>query len=153
MQYYYEYNSPIGELYIAQENDAITQVSVELPTDSERKLTELIKRTIEELKEYFDAKRRDFDIPINPHGTEFQKKAWDNMRQIPYGHTASYSQIGGGSRYSRAAGGAANKNKVLIIIPCHRVVGKNGSLTGFALGLDIKEFLLDLEKKNSASQI
>ncbi|MGN0004937.1 MAG: methylated-DNA--[protein]-cysteine S-methyltransferase [Candidatus Gastranaerophilaceae bacterium] len=110
--------------------------------------TELIKRTFVEIEEYFDGKRRNFDIPTNPKGTEFQKRVWEELKKIPYGKTESYGKIAkkiGNPKAQRAVGMANNKNPVPIIIPCHRVIGKNGSLTGYAYGLDVKKYLLNIE--------
>lgn len=103
-----------------------------------------------ELMDYFTGKRKEFEINLDLQGTEFQKKVWDEMAKIPYGETMSYGELAqkiGNPKGSRAIGMACNRNKIPIIIPCHRVVGKNGKLTGFAGGLEIKEFLLKIEKE------
>ena len=102
-----------------------------------------------ELEQYFAGKLRVFDLPVSPEGTAFQKKVWEALRAIPFGETRSYGEIAeavGGKRFSRAVGAANRKNPILILIPCHRVIGADGSLTGFAAGLDFKEVLLNLEK-------
>lgn len=101
-----------------------------------------------QLDEYFLGKRHKFDIKINPVGTEFQRKVWTKLTEISYGETKSYKQIAeliGNQNAQRAIGNACNKNPILIIIPCHRVLSMNGNLTGFACGIDIKEKLLDFE--------
>lgn len=101
-----------------------------------------------QLIEYFKGKRTEFTIDLEIEGTEFQKKVWEEMSKIPFGQTMSYGELAekaGNPKGARAIGMACNKNKIPIIIPCHRVVGKNGKLTGFAGGLDIKEFLLKIE--------
>lgn len=111
--------------------------------------TKLINNASNQLNEYLNGKRATFDLPLNPEGTEFQKKVWTALREIPYGETRSYKQIAeavGNSKASRAVGMANNKNPIMIFIPCHRVIGANGSLVGYAGGLDIKEKLLALEK-------
>lgn len=101
--------------------------------------------------EYFNGQRKSFDLPLNPKGTEFQKKVWNALLNIPYGSTCSYKDIAvniGNEKACRAVGGANNKNPIFIIIPCHRVIGKNGSLVGYGGGLDIKLKLLELEQNN-----
>ncbi len=100
--------------------------------------------------EYLDGKRKTFSVPLNPVGTKFQKKVWARLGNIPYGSIVSYGDIAkklGNSKASRAVGAANGKNPIPLIIPCHRVVGANGSLTGFAHGLNIKEKLIALEKE------
>ena len=104
-----------------------------------------------QLTEYFKGKRKIFDIPLEISGTKFQKKAWKELKKIPYGKTISYQEQAiniKNPKAVRAIGGANKKNKIGIIIPCHRVIGKNGSLTGYGGKLWRKKFLLDLEYKN-----
>ena len=98
---------------------------------------------------YFSKKRKSFDIPIKLEGTEFQKRVWDALIQIPYGKTCTYKDIAekiGNPKACRAVGGANNKNPIMIIVPCHRVIGKNGDLVGYAGGIEVKQKLLDLEQ-------
>jgi len=112
--------------------------------------TDLLKRAGQQLKEYFEGTRLNFDLPLKMEGTEFQIKVWNALLQIPFGQTRSYKQIAeavGNPLGSRAIGNANNKNKISIIVPCHRVIGANGKLVGYEGGLDIKEKLLNLEKK------
>jgi methylated-DNA-[protein]-cysteine S-methyltransferase len=109
---------------------------------------ELGQEAKKQLEEYFAGKRKDFDLPLQPVGTDFQQAVWMALRQIPYGHTASYADIAqavGSPKAARATGQANNRNPIAIIVPCHRVIGRNGKLTGYAGGLDKKEFLLALE--------
>lgn len=109
----------------------------------------LLQQAIQELHEYFVGMRCTFTIPIELNGTEFQKKVWMELQSIPYGQTATYGEIAkriGYPKASRAVGGACNKNKIVIVIPCHRVVGTNGKLVGFALGMDVKRQLLAIEQ-------
>lgn len=142
------YQTKIGRIKIAQEGDAIVEINV---TDSEEKSereTPLIKKTIKELKEYLEGKRKIFDIPIDTQGTEFQEKVWNALLEIPYGETKSYEDIAkmvGCPKGARAVGMANHNNKIIIIIPCHRVIGKNGKLVGYAGGLPVKEKLLQIE--------
>lgn len=110
----------------------------------------IILKTELQLGEYFSGDRQIFDLPIKLSGTDFQKKVWNALRKIPYGKTSSYGQLAaniGSPKASRAAGAANGKNPISVIVPCHRVIGKNGALTGFAGGLNTKLFLLDLERK------
>lgn len=111
----------------------------------------LLQEAEEQLNEYFAGVRREFDLPLAPQGTPFQQAVWAELQKIPYGETRTYGQLAaalGKPRASRAVGGACHCNPVAILIPCHRVVGANGSLTGYAGGLDIKEYLLELEKQD-----
>lgn len=110
----------------------------------------ILKLAIAQLKEYFNGKRHDFSIPLAASGTEFQNKVWLALMTIPYGETWCYKDLAiavGNPKASQAVGGANSKNPISIIVPCHRVIGKNGSLTGYAGGVDIKQALLDLEGK------
>lgn len=102
-----------------------------------------------QIDEFFSGKRKEFDIPLFPNGTEFQKKVWDAMLKIPYGKTVSYSDIAksiGNPKAVRAVANAIGANKIAIIIPCHRVIGTDGTLTGYGGGLDRKKYLLNIEK-------
>lgn len=115
----------------------------------EQEAPEVLRRAAAELREYFDRKRHRFTVPLAPRGSEFQKKVWDALQTIPYGETRTYKdiaiQIGHNLSY-RAVGMANNRNPIAILIPCHRVIGYDGKLTGYAAGIGIKERLLDLEK-------
>lgn len=132
---------------IIEENNYIVGITLDNKISGTYNKTPLITKTIEELGEYFRGTRKTFDIPINPHGTSFQKKVWMAMEQIPYGKTLSYGELAvsiNNPRSCRAIGGACHKNPILIIIPCHRVVAKNG-LGGFGCGIDMKKDLLKKE--------
>ena len=101
-----------------------------------------------ELTEYFAGKRREFTVPVSMKGTDFQMQVWQKLREIPYGETYSYGQLAeaiGNPRAARAVGMANNRNPVMIIVPCHRVIGKDGRLVGFGGGLEAKKYLLELE--------
>jgi methylated-DNA-[protein]-cysteine S-methyltransferase len=109
----------------------------------------VVATTVAQLTEYFDGERQEFDLPLDPIGTEFQQAAWSALRTIPYGTTVSYGEQAarmGDRRKARAVGAANGRNPISIVVPCHRVVGSNGSLTGFAGGLDTKAWLLDHER-------
>ena len=113
------------------------------------KETPLIRECFNQLKEYFQGTRREFTIPIEAEGSEFQKKVWKALLDIPYGQTRTYKEIAiaiGNEKACRAVGMANNRNPISIIIPCHRVIGANGKLVGYGGGLDIKEKLLNIEK-------
>ncbi len=113
--------------------------------------TALEQEARRQLEEYFVGRRQTFDLPLRPKGTEFQRCVWKELLQIPYGQTATYGQIAkkiGNPNAARAVGQACNANPIPIFIPCHRVVGSNSRLTGFALGLDVKSELLELEREN-----
>lgn len=146
------YNTKIGKLKIEYENDVLTGIAY---TENEKEQgirSELSDKTVLQLEEYFDGRRKEFDIPIKLRGTEFQKKVWNELLKIPYGKTVSYKDISikiGNPKACRAVGMANHNNPILIIVPCHRVINKNKKLGGYALGLDLKRRLLELEKENS----
>ena len=109
----------------------------------------ILQQAAEELDEYFEGTRRSFDVPLDPVGTAFQQQAWAALRTIPYGETVTYGEQAerlGDRRKARAVGAANGRNPISIIVPCHRVVGSNGALTGFGGGLDVKAWLLDHER-------
>ena len=142
------YNSPIGILEIELKNDTIQRLRV---VESRSKISErtgYFAEVVKQLDEYFAGKRTKFELNICPKGTEFQKKVWAELLKIPYGKTKSYQEIAeaiGKTNAQRAVGSACNKNPILLIIPCHRVVSKTGKLTGFTCGIDRKEHLMKLE--------
>lgn len=146
------YDSPVGRIFIADNGEKITNLyfkdEVDIKEDWELNETELIKKTFNELMEYFNGKRKFFDVPVAPVGTEFQMKCWKALLDIPYGETRTYGEIAaiiGNPKASRAVGSSNNKNPISIIIPCHRVIGASGKLVGYAGGLNVKEYLLKLE--------
>ena len=149
------YASPAGDILIAEEDGAITLVGFlkqEAPLEASEPPTPLLAETVRQLREYFAGARREFDLPLRLRGTPYQKAVWKELCAIPYGETRSYADIAaavGNGRACRAVGMANNRNPVSIIVPCHRVIGKNGSLTGYGGGLDKKEFLLSLEQRYS----
>ncbi len=112
--------------------------------------TPLLDEAVRQLEEYFAGTRREFDLPLDPLGTPFQQSAWMVLRSIPYGQTISYGQQArqlGDPNKARAVGAANGKNPLSIVVPCHRVIGSGGQLTGFAAGIDIKSWLLDHERQ------
>lgn len=150
MNGYAVYPFPFGFLKIGYEGDAVTCLKSVPPDDPKGQKTPLTDRVYGEIMEYLDGKRRHFDFPIELHGTDFQKKVWAQLQKIPYGETRTYKEIAeaiGNPKASRAVGMANNKNPVFIVVPCHRVVGSDGKLTGYAGGLDMKAALLELESR------
>lgn len=152
-------DTPVGTVVIKETDGAITMLSInrsveKSDTDSFTAAdTPLLQEAKRQLSEYFAGKRKQFDLPVRPQGTAFQQKVWGALRQIPYGETRSYGEVAaavGNPKASRAVGGANHQNPIMIVIPCHRVIGADGSLTGFGGGLWVKEYLLSLEKKHSS---
>lgn len=148
--YVASYKSPIGFLKIQSANHYITSVvfaEEEILTTNDHVL---VQQCIQQLDEYFHGLRKIFDLPLQQQGSEFQTKVWDLLYQIPYGKTISYQQLArqyGDLKATRAVASANGKNNLAIIVPCHRVIGSNQSLTGYAGGLWRKKWLLDHEAK------
>jgi len=162
MQYISHYQSPVGDILLAADDVGLTGLWLEgqkyyalnLEKEHEEKETPVLKKAKQWLEVYFLGKEPDFDVPLHFTGTKFQKEVWEILCSIPYGQTITYGEIAkqlavkrGIKRMSaRAVGGAVGHNEISIIVPCHRVVGTNGSLTGYAGGIDKKIKLLTLEK-------
>ncbi|MCP1223829.1 methylated-DNA--[protein]-cysteine S-methyltransferase [Sebaldella sp. S0638] len=139
-----------GMIKIVCSEEHVLSVSFSDTSKENDKGSKVLDEALKQMNEYFSGKRKTFDLPLYFEGTEFQKSVWNELRKIPYGITVSYKDIAEGinnEKAVRAVGNANNKNKIMIIVPCHRVIGKNGKLVGFAGGLDKKEFLLEHEKK------
>lgn len=152
----YIYNTIAGKIAITGTENGIISLSFseDVPQGSEVKETYLLAEAGKQLIEYFDGKRTNFDLPLLPKGTPFQKKVWQALTTIPYGETISYKELAGyigNPKACRAVGMANNRNPLPIFIPCHRVIGSNGKLVGYGGGLDRKEMLLELERKNRLS--
>jgi len=148
---YYIYDSIFGRVTIESDGNAITQLQTEQYIEPEgRKCADkLTDKAAKQLEEYFTGKRTRFDIPLDPQGTEFRCLVWKTLGEIPYGETRSYKQIAQAIKNPnacRAVGMANNKNPIWIMIPCHRVIGSDGTLTGYGGGLEMKQKLLELEK-------
>ena len=142
------YKSPIGILEIELRNDTIQRLRVVESCSNISEQSGYFEEVAKQLDEYFAGKRTKFELNIYPKGTAFQKKVWAELLKIPYGKTKSYQEIAeavGKPNAQRAVGSACNKNPILLIIPCHRVVSRSGKLTGFACGLDVKQKLLNIE--------
>lgn len=155
--YYCYFQAPFGNLLLSGNQQLET---LHFPENGRNKIADSalvydekpFKMVLEQLEAYFNGSLKRFDVPLLLNGTDFQKKVWQALSEIEYGHTMTYSGIAekiGNPNACRAVGMANNKNPVPIIIPCHRVIGKDGSLTGFGGGLDVKQFLLELEKNGS----
>ncbi len=151
MQYTYSYQTAIGRLHFVSDQSHILRIDSRAPQgEYQVKETSLIKGAAQQVLEYLAGKRKDFDIPFKTSGTPFQEKVWAALRAIPYGETRSYSQLAreiGQPKAARAVGMANNRNPLLLLCPCHRVIAADGSLGGFAVGVDMKQHLLDLETK------
>lgn len=149
----------LGVIGIEERNGAVTRLffaeSQPGPTDSVEKETPLVTEAFSQLESYLRGERRCFDLPLRPHGTPFMQEVWTALLAIPYGATASYKDIAeavGKPGAARAVGQANNRNPIAIVIPCHRVVGANGKLTGYAGGLPVKQALLRLERPDLLTQ-
>jgi methylated-DNA-[protein]-cysteine S-methyltransferase len=153
--WYTEVESPIGLLRLAADAEGLRQIDFlgaeprPLPAgwvhDAQR-----LAPVVEQLRSYFAGTLREFDLPLAPQGTPFQRGVWSRLCEIPYGETTSYGELArrvGNPKASRAVGLANGRNPIPIVIPCHRVIGSNGSLTGYGGGLPIKEHLLALERR------
>ncbi len=143
--------TPLGYAKIIGDQDGITSVSiVDKSEDTSESIPESLLDCVSQLKAYFNNKLKSFDLKLNPEGTDFQKKVWKQLEKIPYGKTISYLDLAkqlGDAKTIRAAASANGKNPLWIIVPCHRVIGTDGSLTGYAGGLHRKQWLLNHESE------
>lgn len=163
--YYKLFKSPIGEIFVASTPLGLCRVGINSDLREEMiwfeekfsnfSIEESDDQTqiyVSQLIEYFEGNRKEFDIPVFLIGTNFQKRVWKALTEIPYGKTASYKEIAlkvSNPKGVRAVGQVNNKNPIPIVIPCHRIIGSNGELTGYGVGLEIKKWLLELEANNS----
>jgi methylated-DNA-[protein]-cysteine S-methyltransferase len=152
-----EMDSPIGPLRIVEHNGAVTAIEFSPYRDSDGRVRgaqadddPVLVETVRQLTAYFDRDLKEFDLPLDPVGTDFQRRVWDKLLGVGWGETASYGEIahriGMTNAASRAVGLANGRNPIPIVIPCHRVIGANGTLTGYAGGLPRKQLLLELEQ-------
>lgn len=153
MKAYQHLTSPVGILTLVEEEGSLTGLLFGslTPEDGSLKNTSLLQEAVRQLEEYFAGQRREFSLPLSPRGTAFQRQVWEALCTIPYGETRSYGEIArqiGSPKACRAVGMANHRNPLSIVIPCHRVVGAHGTLTGYGGGLAAKEFLLRLEREN-----
>lgn len=149
-------DSPVGPLLLTSDGTALTRVLFAAEPDPSWSTDPcpVLERAATQLDEYFRGERTDFDLPLAPEGTTFQITVWQALRDIPYAETVSYGQLAtrvGNPRASRAVGLANGRNPISIVVPCHRVIGADGSLTGYGGGLDRKRTLLDLERRTSGA--
>lgn len=143
-------DSPIGGLRLHVDAGLLTRIEFDARPEGRHVDDPLLDRVERQLVEYFAGERREFDLPVAADGTEFQRKVWGYLRTIPYGETVTYGRIAADLGYepgiSRAVGAANGANPIPIVVPCHRVVGADGKLTGYAGGVERKTTLLDLER-------
>lgn len=160
--YYCYHDTPIGPLLLAGDGDALTLLGFPSGNMARRHEKDWVedkkpfKEVICQLNEYFKGDRQDFDLPLAPMGTNFQQSVWQALTEIPYGETWSYGELAkhiGRPKASRAVGAANGVNPIPIIVPCHRVIGSSGKLTGFGGGIETKAYLLDLESKATAPEL
>ncbi len=154
---FYDYiETPFGDLMTAWNENGLTYVNYsggkhsKIPESTWKRETNGFLDIREQLAAYFEGELKEFNLPLAPEGTEFQMNVWKELRKIPYGETRSYGDIAsvlGNPGASRAVGSANGRNPIVIIQPCHRVIGSSGKLTGFAYGVDMKRSLLELEKR------
>ncbi len=156
MTYTYNYSSPLGEILLAANDNGLTGLwfygakyfAADLEDARTEKLTPVLRQTLRWLDTYFSGSEPDFMPPLELHGSDFRRRVWAELAKIPYGETVTYGEIAKklGVKSAQAVGGAVGHNPVSIIVPCHRVLGADGSLTGYAGGTDKKARLLELER-------
>jgi methylated-DNA-[protein]-cysteine S-methyltransferase len=153
-------DSPVGQLRLIASDHGLAAILWENDDPARVRFTEpleqkehpILAQTARQLEEYFSGKRKTFSIPLNLRGTRFQRSVWEMLRDIPFGETRTYGELArsmGNARAARAVGAATGRNPISIVVPCHRLVGAAGQLTGFAGGLEAKARLLDLERANA----
>jgi len=152
-------DSPVGALFLTSNGEAITELFMEKhkgepkPIDEWRRDDDLFREAADQLRAYFAGELTEFDLPLATAGAPFQRRVWAELRKIPYGSTISYGELArrmGNPNAARAVGAANGSNPISIIIPCHRVIGSNGKLTGYGGGIERKKFLLEFEAKTRA---
>ncbi|MGB7605908.1 MAG: methylated-DNA--[protein]-cysteine S-methyltransferase [Lutisporaceae bacterium] len=147
------YNSPIGVIELVSDENSIQELSfVEKIGEAHNDAPAILRNALTQIDEYFKGTRKIFDLNLGSKGTAFQESVWQQLVKVPFGSTATYGEIAravGNEKASRAVGGANNKNKIAIIIPCHRIIGSQGKLVGYEGGLWRKEWLLQHEKNNN----
>lgn len=148
--------SPLGNLLLVEESNQLTEVGFTDKPVTPSPENEVLTLAINQLQDYFTGNLKDFDLPLSPEGTDFQQRVWQELLQIPYGVTVSYQEVAnrlGDPKCIRAAATANGKNPLAIIIPCHRVIGSNGEMTGYAGGIHRKKDLLRLEGADVMNQM
>ena len=161
MENSYSFQSPIGFLTICEQDNQLTRLYLDnqdrgiLQSRNFEYHSDFLHEVYHQLNEYFAGKRKIFDLPVDSKGTAFQKAVWRELQKIPYGETRSYEDIAvaiGNQKAVRAIGQANGRNPIMIVIPCHRVIRKNGDISGFACGVEAKRYLLNLERENSINR-
>jgi methylated-DNA-[protein]-cysteine S-methyltransferase len=159
-------DSPIGPLTLVTDGEALTGLYMEVhrharpaswgPRVAPEEAPGVLRETARQLAEYFAGERTDFDLPLRPHGTPFQQAVWTALRSIGYAETISYAELArrvGSPSASRAVGLANGRNPISVVVPCHRVIGADGSLTGYGGGLERKRLLLELERAHAGATL
>jgi methylated-DNA-[protein]-cysteine S-methyltransferase len=150
------FQSPLGVLGIAVEEDALMEIFFDPKIEGRETRHPLIAETKSQLAKYFDRKLKSFDLPLKPRGSDFQIRVWNELKKIPFGKTISYLEFArrlGDEKAIRAAASANGKNPIAVIVPCHRVIGSNGSLVGYGGGLWRKKWLIEMESGNEQQTI
>lgn len=143
-----KFKTPLGIAEITGDENGVSSVKISDGSEIDDYVPKELNAVVKQLQEYFDGKRTEFDLKLNPQGTDFQKKVWKELTKIPYGETTNYLELSkklGDEKAIRAVAAANGKNPLWIIVPCHRVIGSDGSLTGYAGGLHRKKWLLEFE--------
>lgn len=149
-------NSPLGNILLSWSSEGITELHFTSEALSDLTDSSPYHQANQQLQEYFDGSRRDFNLPLNPSGTPFQKKIWDELRRLNYGEACTYQELARrleAPKSVRAVAAAIAKNPILLLIPCHRVLGKNGTLTGFSGALWRKKYLLEHEQNSYQTRL
>ena len=161
MENSYSFQSPIGFLTICEQDNQLIRLYLDnqdrgiLQSRNFEYHSDFLHEVYHQLNEYFAGKRKIFDLPVDGKGTAFQKAVWRELQKIPYGETRSYEDIAvaiGNQKAVRAIGQANGRNPIMIVVPCHRVIRKNGDISGFACGVEAKRYLLNLERENSINR-
>lgn len=150
------FNSPLGITKIVGDANGISEISVSDEGEVSVSIPKELKQAVIQLQEYFEGKRNDFNLNLNPKGTEFQQRVWQELLNIPFGKTLSYLELSkklGDVKAIRAVAAANGKNPLWIVVPCHRVIGTDGSLTGYAGGLGRKKWLLEHESPTNQQSL
>jgi methylated-DNA-[protein]-cysteine S-methyltransferase len=150
--------SPLGWLRLSGSGQGIKEIAFieEVPTEISDEVPVFLSECSRQLKEYFQGERKTFELQLDPYGTGFQQKVWNHLSQVPFGQTRSYLDISlqlGAATYTRAVGSANGRNPIAIVVPCHRVIGSNGTLTGYAGGLWRKKWLLQFEGNGGQAEL
>jgi methylated-DNA-[protein]-cysteine S-methyltransferase len=148
--------TPLGTAKISGDDDGISVISVSDQGEISVTIPDVLQEAVSQLNDYFDEKRTDFSLKLNPKGTEFQQKVWKGLLEIPFGKTMSYLELSkklGDVKAIRAVASANGKNPLWIVVPCHRVIGTDGSLTGYAGGLWRKKWLLEHENPTNQQSL